>query len=195
VYTYLVPKLWSETIEGHRREVRDAILDTTAALAAEHGVLSVTMSRIAEETGVGRATLYKYFPDVEAILLAWHDRQVTGHLLQLAEIRSRHSGASGRLEAVLEFYAFIHYEHKGTELAALVHRGEHLAHAHHQLRAFVGDLLSEAAQAGQIRQDVTPEELASYCLHAITAAADLPSDASVRRLVRVILAGLRPDPA
>ena len=39
------------------------------------------------------------------------------------------------------------------------------------------------------------EELASYCLHAITAAADLPSKASVRRLVRVILAGLRPDPA
>jgi AcrR family transcriptional regulator len=195
VYTELVPKLWSETIEGHRREVRDAILDTTAALAAEHGVLSVTMSRIAEETGVGRATLYKYFPDIEAILLAWHERQVTGHLLQLAEIRSRPGGASGRLEAVLEFYAFIHHEHKGTEIAALVHRGEHLAPAHHQLRAFVGDLLSEAVQAGVLRQDVAPQELASYCLQAITAAADLPSKASVRRLVRVILAGLRPDPA
>ena len=55
--------------------------------------------------------------------------------------------------------------------------------------------MSEAAQAGALRQDVAPEELASYCLHAITAAADLPSKASVRRLVRVILAGLRPDPA
>ena len=32
-----VPKLWTETIETHRREVRDAILDTTAALVAEHG--------------------------------------------------------------------------------------------------------------------------------------------------------------
>ena len=38
------------------------------------------MSQIAEQTGIGRATLYKYFPDVEAILLAWHERQVTGHL-------------------------------------------------------------------------------------------------------------------
>lgn len=34
----------------------------------------MTMSRIAEEIGIGRATLYKYFPDVEAILLAWHER-------------------------------------------------------------------------------------------------------------------------
>ena len=34
----LVPKLWNETIEAHRRAVRDAILDTTAALVAEHGL-------------------------------------------------------------------------------------------------------------------------------------------------------------
>ncbi|MGH2358185.1 MAG: TetR/AcrR family transcriptional regulator, partial [Candidatus Limnocylindria bacterium] len=69
------------------REVRDAIMDSTTALVAEHGLLSVTMSQIAEETGIGRATLYKYFPDVEAILVAWHERQVTGHLEHLAEVR------------------------------------------------------------------------------------------------------------
>src|SRR6266700_7593935 len=64
VYYLLVPKLWKETIEAHRREVGDAILDTTAALVAEHGLRSVTMSQIAEETGIGRATLYKYFTNV-----------------------------------------------------------------------------------------------------------------------------------
>src|SRR5918996_4902222 len=63
----LVPRLWTETIEEHRRAVRDATLDTAAALVGEHGLRSVTMSQIAEETGIGRATLYKYFPDVEAI--------------------------------------------------------------------------------------------------------------------------------
>lgn len=79
-YIGVVPRLWTETIEAHRREVREAILDTTAALVTEHGLLSLTMSQIAEETRIGRATLYKYFPDVEAILLAWHDRQITAHL-------------------------------------------------------------------------------------------------------------------
>ena len=87
VYSMLVPKLWNQTIEAHRRSVRDAVLDTTVALVTEHGLRSVTMSQIAEETGIGRATLYKYFPDVEAILVAWHDRHVTGHLEQLAELR------------------------------------------------------------------------------------------------------------
>ena len=65
-----MPKLWNVTIEAHRREVRDATLDTTVALVAEHGLRAVTMSQIAEETGIGRATLYKYFPNVEAILFA-----------------------------------------------------------------------------------------------------------------------------
>src|SRR5439155_608112 len=46
-YTGMVPKLWNETIEAHRRAVRDATLDTTAALVAEHGLASVTMSQIA----------------------------------------------------------------------------------------------------------------------------------------------------
>lgn len=52
-----MPKLWNETIEAHRHEVRDAILDTTAALLAEHGLQSVTISRIAFETGIEPATL------------------------------------------------------------------------------------------------------------------------------------------
>src|ERR671921_393403 len=85
----VVPKLWKETIEAHRQGVRDAVLDTTAALVAEHGLRSVTMSQIAGETGVGRATLYKYFSGVEAILLAWHERQITGHLEHLAELRDQ----------------------------------------------------------------------------------------------------------
>ena len=195
MYTGAMPKLWNETIEAHRREVRDAILDTTAALVAEHGLLSATMSQIAEKTGIGRATLYKYFPDVEAILLAWHERHVAGHLEHLAVLRDQAGGAAERLEAVLEAYALISYhrEHHGTELAALLHRGEHVARAQQQqLRDMIRNLLIEAAETGHVRDDVVPNELASYCLHALTAASSLPSEAAVRRLVTVTLAGLRP---
>jgi len=192
MYSGVVPKLWNETIEAHRRAVRDATLDTAAALLAEHGLASVTMSRIAKKTGIGRATLYKYFSGVEAILLAWHERQITGHLEYLAEIRDRAGGAGERLEAVLEAYALISYKHHGTELAALVHRGDHIARAQKQLNDFIRDLLTEGAETGALRDDVAPDELASYCLHALTAASSLPSEAAVRRLVTVTLAGLHP---
>src|SRR5688572_26143234 len=110
MYTRFVPKLWNETIESHRRAVRDAILETTWALVSEHGLTSVTMSQIAEETGIGRATLYKYFPDVEAILLAWHERQITGHLEHLAEVRDQAGDTGERLDAVLEAYALLSHD-------------------------------------------------------------------------------------
>ena len=192
-YTEPVPKLWDETIEAHRRAVHDTTLDTTAALVAKHGLRSVTMSQIAEETGIGRATLYKYFPDVEAILVAWHERQISGHLEQLAQLRDEAGGAGERLEAVLEAYALIRHEYHGSDLAALLHQGEHVARAHEHLRHFIRDLLSEASKIGDVRDDVVPDELAHYCLHALTAASTLPSKAAVRRLVAVTLAGLRPS--
>jgi AcrR family transcriptional regulator len=194
-YTASVPRLWNDTIQAHRAAVRDAILDTTAALVSEHGLFSVTMSQIAEATGIGRATLYKYFPDVEAILLAWHERQVTGHLDQLAAIRDQPGGARERLEAVMEAYALIIHEthgHHDTELAAFLHQDEQVANAQQQLRGLIQDLLTEAAATGELRDDVAPEELASYCLHALAAARRVPSKAAVRRLVTVILAGLQP---
>jgi AcrR family transcriptional regulator len=190
----VVPKLWNETIEAHRRAVRDATLDTTAALVAAHGLRSVTMSQIAEETGIGRATLYKYFSGVEAILVAWHERQVAGHLEYLAEVRDQAGDAGERLEAVLEAYALISHEYHGTELAALLHRGEHVARAQQQLSDLIRDLLTERAETGDLRDDVAPDELAKYCLHALAAASSLPSKAAVRRLVTVTLAGLHPRP-
>jgi AcrR family transcriptional regulator len=191
-----MPKLWNETIEAHRREVRDAILETTAALVAEHGLRSVTMSQIAEETGIGRATLYKYFSGVEAILLAWHERQITGHLAYLAGVRDQAGDAGERLAAVLEAYAVILHEshgHHDTELAAFLHRDEQkqVARAQQQLRAMIRDLLAGGAETGDLRDDVAPDELASYCLHALATAGSLPSRAAVRRLVTVTLAGLR----
>ena len=190
-----VPKLWNETIEEHRRAVHDAILETTAVLVSEHGLAPVTMSKIAPEGGIGRATLYKYFPDVEAIMVAWHDRHIARHLRQLTEARDAATPA-GRLEAVLTAFALIQHQHHDTELpVALLHRGEHVARARQQLQDLVSDLLAEGAQAGSVRSDIAPGELAGYCLHALTAAGSLPSETAVRRLLAVTMTGLRPPPA
>lgn len=193
-HTRCMPKLWNDTIEAHRSAVREATLDTTAALVAEHGLASVTMSQIAKDTGIGRATLYKYFPDVDSILTAWHERQISAHLAQLAEIGEQAGTPRERLQAVLQAFAFISRGNHDTDLAALMHRGGHVVRAQQQLHAFIADLIAEAARAGELRDDIPPGELATYCLHALTSASSLPSKAAIGRLVSVTLAGLRPGP-
>jgi AcrR family transcriptional regulator len=189
-----MPKLWTDTIEAHRREVRDAILDTTAALVTEHGLLTVTMSQIAQETGIGRATLYKYFPDVEAILGAWHERQISRHLAELAAVREQAAGAGEQLEAVLETYALRSHSSRGyhdADFAAFLHRDKQVVQAQRQVHEMIRDLLSEAARAGAVRDDVPPDELAAYCVQALAGASIHRSRAGVRRLLSVTLDGLR----
>jgi len=73
-----------------------------------------------------------------------------------------------------------------------LHREEHVVRAQQRLRVLIRDLLTEGARTRNIRDDVAPEELVSYCLSALAAAGDLPSEAAVRRLVKVTLDGLRP---
>jgi AcrR family transcriptional regulator len=190
-----VPKLWNATIEEHRQAVHGAALDAFAALIGEHGLASVTMSRIAAAAGIGRATLYKYFPDIESVLLAWHERQIARHLNLLAQARDAADSPADRLKAVLSAYALIQHQHHGTDLpVALLHRGEHVTAASQQLHALVSDLITACSQAGDIPAGISADELASYCLHALGAAGGLPSPAAARRLVAVTLAGLQAQP-
>ncbi|MEJ7704411.1 MAG: hypothetical protein WKF47_12400 [Geodermatophilaceae bacterium] len=115
-------------------------------------------------------------------LLAWHERQIMAHLEQLAVARDQASNAGARLQLVLRAYALIAHESHGqrdNELAVILHRGERVSLAEQQLREMIRDLVAEGAKTGHIRDDVAPDELANYCLHALAAANSLPSKAAV----------------
>jgi AcrR family transcriptional regulator len=188
-----MPKLWNETIESHRRDVAEAVLAAAAELVGERGLMSVTMSAIAERTGIGRATLYKYYPDVESILNAWHERQIAAHLDQLTAVRDR-ADEGARLESVREAYALIIQQtrqHADVEVAALLHRDGQVGRARSRVREMIVELVSDAARRHRLRGDVPPEELAGYCMNALGGAAQLKGKAAIRRLVAVTLDGLR----
>lgn len=186
-----MPKLWTQTVESHRDAVRDATLDATAELVGERGLAAVTMAEIARRSGIGRATLYKYFPDPGSILSAWHERQVGEHLQQLVAIRDAAAEAD-RLEAVLTAFAMLSRGDHDADIAGRLHAGQHVSHAHHRLLAMLTELVAADARSGRVRSDVPAGELASYCLHALGSAGTLKSRAAVQRLVRVTLAGLEP---
>src|SRR5262249_1226505 len=77
-------------------------------------LVSLRMSHVAESTGIGRATLYKYFPDMPSLLVAWHERQVADHLEHLVAVREQHANPVNGLAAVLEAYAHMSHGHHGT---------------------------------------------------------------------------------
>lgn len=188
-----MPKLWNETIETHREAVRGAVLDAAAHLIEGHGALGVTMSAIAQEAGIGRATLYKYFPDVESILLSWHERQVQAHLNELLQIKERTAGTRQQLEAVLHAYAFLSRSGRDDAAAARLHQGGHAGRAQQHLKDFLAELIQEGADAAVFRADTAPDELAAFCLHALGAASVLTSHEAVLRLIKVTMDALQPS--
>lgn len=193
LYGCSVPKLWADSVESHREHVRALVFETIEEMAATRGLLSVNMSRLAEATGIGRATLYKYFGDIEEVLAAWHHRHVAAHLAELQELADRPGEPSARLRAVLGGYGRICQhgrQHGADALVAALHHGDQMASHQRRLQELFANLLSDAAAAGVVRTDVPPDELANYCLHALSAAADAGSNAETTRLISVVLRGL-----
>jgi AcrR family transcriptional regulator len=152
------------------------------------------MSRIAAKAGIVQARLYRYFPDLDAVMRAWHDRQVANHLGYLEDIGDQSGAVTQRLDAVLRAYAaVVHqtHEHRTTDLGVSLHRDEDLVHARRHLHGVVRDLLAEGARSGDIRDDVTPDELADYCLQSLSSAGAHSSSVAIRHLVTATLCRLR----
>jgi AcrR family transcriptional regulator len=185
-----VPKLWRETIGEHREQVRDAILDAVEDLVAAHGPLSLTMSQVAEAAGIGRATLYKYFGDVESIVVAWHERHVRAHLERMRRIAQGPGDPFVLLESVLEDFAAGMSRSGHGDVGAALHRETGMADAQRRLTDLLEQLIADAARDGRVRSDVPPRDLATYCVHALAASRHLRRPAAVRRLVAVTIDGL-----
>lgn len=183
-----MPRIWADTIDGHRRQVNDAILDAAASLIAEHGPLSVTMSAIAERAGIGRATLYKYFADVESILVAWHTRDFAEHRRRLAALSDADDVS---LVVVAELVCGLRRQHLHGGAVDVVGPLAHtLADARHShgdaidgeiLGIFAG-VLRRLVDRGEVRDDLDPDLLARWLLHAAHAPLDLDDTAAARLL-------------
>ncbi len=192
-----MPRIWADTIDTHRRQVNEAILDATAELIAEHGPLSVAMSAIAERAGIGRATLYKYFPDVESILVAWHARDFGEHLHRLRALSEKEDVTLEDLADFVRAQRRHHPHRKGSDiLGPLAHT---LAGAESviedtiepQIIAVLTDLLTRLARRKKVRGDHDAGVLARWLLHAVHA----PGTVDDQAVVQLLLDSLAPRPA
>ena len=184
-----MPRIWADTIDSHRRQVHDAILDATADLIVENGPMSVAMSTIAERAGIGRATLYKYFPDVESILLAWHERDFAGHLSHLAGLAESPSLTLDDLIAFVRSNRDRHSRDRVTDVVgtiahAVAGTGEGVPDTVE--RAVVDALsavLDQLVRRNEVRTDLSADDLARWLFHAIHAPDALDSSAVVELVV------------
>jgi AcrR family transcriptional regulator len=156
-------------IAGDRPERADAarnrerILDAARRLIAKRGIQHMTLEGVAAEAGVGRATLFRRFPDRAALLLALldeHERRLQDQVLNGPPPLGPGAPASKRLMAFAEALLDLTLEHLelllGSETTAPLARMHTGAYAVWHLHL--------AALLAELRSDADPDVLADLIL-------------------------------
>ena len=174
---------------------RNQLLEVaTRVFAAAEGEPS--MRAIAREAGVGIATLYRHFPTRESLVDAVYRDQVTrlteGARELLAELPPP---AALRRWAEL-FGTWIATKNGMLDtLLTMIESGE-IAHGETQteLLAAIDAILAAGRATGELRADVTAEDIAASLIGIFTVARPPAHEARAARLLNLLLDGLRPRP-
>lgn len=186
-----------QTTEPARRPRADAARNRERVLAAAKAVFSAggpeaSLEAVAKTAGVGIGTLYRHFPTRQDLFEAVYRREVQ----QLVELAEELKNAPAPIDALrhwlrsnVEFVA----TKKGMSAAlALTVQGSSdlTAFTFDRLTKAVGALLNRAIAAGQMRSDISPEDLLR-ALVGMCYMHDQPGwQKSVMRLLDVFVDGL-----
>jgi AcrR family transcriptional regulator len=160
---------------------RGLVLDAARAVFAEHG-LDAGVAEIAERAGVGVATIFRRFPHKEDLLAAI----VQARVLEIVDL----ARCAATLREFMTGAAALHIADRGlcdTVGTALFDRPE-LRLARGEVRVLVEQLLRRDQERGEVRRDVTVDDVPVILLGIARAA---PAD-NWRRYLEFALDGLRP---
>ncbi|WP_445222356.1 TetR/AcrR family transcriptional regulator [Bradyrhizobium sp. Pa8] len=174
---------------------RERVLEA-AKVVFNAGGPEASLEAVAKRAGVGIGTLYRHFPTREDLFEAVYRREVE----QLSELAEQLKNAKDPVDALrrwlrsnVEFVA----TKKGMSAAlALTFQSssELAAFSMDRLTKAIGSLLDRAVAAGQMRGDVSPEDLLR-ALVGMCYMHDQPGwQSSVLRMLDVFVDGLRVQP-
>lgn len=71
-----MPRITGPSIAEHVAAQEAAVLASARRLFTEHGVAAVSLGDIAADVGLGRTSIYRYFPTKAHILQRWFDEEM-----------------------------------------------------------------------------------------------------------------------
>src|SRR6202047_2042752 len=175
---------------------RERVLESAKAVFSAGGA-EASLEAVARSAGVGIGTLYRHFPTREALFEAVYRREVE-HLADLAEQLKQEAQPVDALRHWMRSNVKFVATKKGMSAAlalAAYKNSELFSYSFDQLTRAVGGLLDRAIAAGEIRDDISAEDLLR-ALVGMCYMHDQPGwQTSVLRLVDVFIDGLRIRPA
>jgi len=159
--------------EALRDRTAAAIVDSAAAIMAERGD-ATSMNDIASAAGVSRATLYRYFPNREALLHAMATTSIEELAARIADADLRGIPVEQAIARLVRGFVAI-----GSKYVALTRGGFTRTDEHPNVDTLltepVRELFRRGIADGSLRADLDPELLTDLFSGLITAALDITS--------------------
>ena len=171
---------------------REALLAAAGEVYSERGV-EASLEEIARRAGVGIGTLYRHFPNRDALNEAVYRREVESLCDGAEQLIADHEPVDALAAWMRQFAGYVARK-RGMAMAlksALGPDNELFSYSHRRIRESLGLLVDAAVKAGQIRSDVDTEDLLR-AMSGICMAVDAPVFAErTGRLVNLLVDGLR----
>jgi len=182
-------------LSARRLRTAERIALVAAHIIDHDGIAALSMSRLADEAGVSRQTLYQYFADVDAVLegIATVGASGVDELVQAVEAEpDPYQALHVFVGAILEAAAAGHPSPMAL-VAAVPQESRAVMRGHEEsVEGIVIGLIRRGQASGRIRPDVEPELDGKLIYRATLAAHDLAAapDADVDALARHLTDGL-----
>ena len=95
---------------AQREDIRDLILDSVDVLLARFGYNKMTVEDIAQQTGIGKGTIYLHFSSKEELTLSHIDRIIDRMLAQLRFFAKNGSSPQDRIKKMLLTRVMIRFD-------------------------------------------------------------------------------------
>jgi AcrR family transcriptional regulator len=174
---------------------RRIVLDVAARVFAERG-LAATLNDIAHEAGLGVGTVYRRFPDKQALIDALFEAKFST-LVELARRAGEAPTAGEGLRAYVWGAAEARTRDRGLAqvLAAAGAPGAEAEGKRRMLHGLVEDLVARAQAEGSVRADLAAADVPMFMV-MIGAVADATrgvADDAWQRYARLVLDALTPS--
>lgn len=157
------------------------------------GAPQASLGAVAREAGVGIGTLYRHFPTREALFEAVYRREVD----QLGDLAERLAREAAPVEALRQWLhanvRLVATKRGMVEALHLVASGstELKAYSFERLTDGLALLLDRGVAAGEVRPDITAEDLLRTVVGIFYADSSTHWQASALRIIDVFVDGLR----
>ena len=191
----------AEEIPDWRARRREVILNAAAELFAGRDYASVQVEEVAKRAGVGKATLYRYFPSKEELYLESLERALGGleHKLN-AELAPQQVPASVRLSAMVSALVGTLSEQLqtlkllGGDQSDLADRSRRIQRRRSQRTTTAQQqVLAEGMQSGEFRKidlEIVPLLIIGMVRGGIMQVGDRPREALERSGIDLLMSGI-----